>query len=41
MGGGALGLAPVQGNARIRKWEWVGWGAEGGGMGALGIAFEK
>ena len=19
--------APVQGNARSRKWEWVGWGA--------------
>jgi hypothetical protein len=19
--------APVQGNARARKWEWVGWGA--------------
>jgi hypothetical protein len=22
--------APVQGNARARKWEWVGWGAMGG-----------
>ena len=22
--------APVQGNARARKWEWVGWGAGGG-----------
>jgi hypothetical protein len=21
--------APVQGNARTRKWEWVGWGAVG------------
>ena len=20
--------APVQGNARARKWKWVGWGAE-------------
>jgi hypothetical protein len=20
--------APEQGNARARKWEWVGWGAE-------------
>jgi hypothetical protein len=26
--------APVQGNARARKWEWVGWGAgQGGGIG--------
>ena len=24
--------APVQGNARVRKWEWVGWG-EGLGEG--------
>jgi hypothetical protein len=23
--------APVQGNARARKWEWVGWGAGLGG----------
>jgi hypothetical protein len=23
--------APIQGNARARKWEWVGWGAGGGG----------
>ena len=22
--------APVQGNARAMKWEWVGWGAGGG-----------
>ena len=22
---------PVQGNARTRKWEWVGWGAARGG----------
>jgi hypothetical protein len=29
-----LGLAPVQGNARARKQEWVGWGArQGGGIG--------
>jgi hypothetical protein len=32
MGGDSLGLEkiicpPVQGNARARKWEWVGWGA--------------
>jgi hypothetical protein len=26
--------APVQGNARARKWEWVGWGAgRGEGIG--------
>ena len=32
---------PVQGNARARKWEWVGWGAGLGRVyGALGIAFE-
>ena len=34
MGGEALGIAksyaPVQGNARAKKWEWVGWGAERG-----------
>ena len=34
MGGKTLGpvgrfYAPVQGNARARSWEWVGWGAEG------------
>jgi hypothetical protein len=23
--------APVQGNARARKWEWVGWGTAWGG----------
>jgi hypothetical protein len=22
--------APIQENARARKWEWVGWGAEWG-----------
>jgi hypothetical protein len=34
--------APVQGNARARKQEWVGWGVGNGeGIGgALGIAFE-
>jgi hypothetical protein len=33
--------APVQGNARARKQEWMGWGAgRGKGMGDLGIAFE-
>jgi hypothetical protein len=26
--------APVQGNARARKWEWVGWGA-GRGWGGV------
>ena len=41
MGGEALGLAkiicPVQGNARARKQEWVGWGAGSGeGMGDFG-----
>jgi hypothetical protein len=25
--------APVQGNARAKKWEWVGRGVGGGGMG--------
>ena len=26
--------APVEGNARVRKWEWVGWGAvQGKGVG--------
>jgi hypothetical protein len=34
MGGEALGLekiiCPIQGNARARKQEWVGWGAERG-----------
>jgi hypothetical protein len=29
--------APVQGNARARKQEWVGWGAgQGEGIGGLG-----
>jgi hypothetical protein len=35
--------APIQGNARARKGEWVGWGAgQGRGRvyGTLGIAFE-
>jgi hypothetical protein len=32
--------APVQGNARARKWEWVGWGAEGWevGLGIVGLS---
>jgi hypothetical protein len=34
MGGEALVLrrlyAPVQGNGRSRKWEWVSWGARRG-----------
>jgi hypothetical protein len=33
--------APVQGNARAKKREWVGRGAGGGeGIGTFGIAFE-
>jgi hypothetical protein len=29
--------APVQGNARVRKQEWVGWGAgHGEGIGGFG-----
>jgi hypothetical protein len=36
MGGEVLGLgkkyAPVQGNARAKKWEWVGWGARSGSV---------
>ena len=29
--------APVQGNARARKWEWVGWEEEWGeGIGGFG-----
>jgi hypothetical protein len=29
--------APVQGNARARKWEWVGWGAgQEEGIGGFG-----
>ena len=40
-----LGLAniicPVQGNARAKKWEWVGREAGGGeGIGTFSIAFE-
>jgi hypothetical protein len=27
--------APVQGNARARKWEWVGWGA------GLGVGYRE
>jgi hypothetical protein len=41
LGGKALGLGkiicPVQGNARARKWVWVGWGAmQGEGIGDFG-----
>ena len=33
--------APVQGNARARKQEWVGWGARWvEGIGGFGIEFE-
>jgi hypothetical protein len=33
--------APVQGNAKARKQEWVGWGAGWGRVyGTFGIAFE-
>ena len=33
--------APVQGNARARKQEWMGWRAgREEGIGGLGIAFE-
>jgi hypothetical protein len=32
--------APVQGNARAKKWEWVGSGVGGEGMGNFGIALE-
>jgi hypothetical protein len=32
--------APVQRNARARKWKWVGWEAGVGVKGTLGIAFE-
>ena len=36
-----LGLASVQGNARAKKWEWVGRGVGGGRVwGAFGIALE-
>jgi hypothetical protein len=27
--------APVQGNARAKKWDWVGWGVAGKGMGVF------
>jgi hypothetical protein len=27
--------APLQGNARARKWEWVGWRAGQGGAGRV------
>jgi hypothetical protein len=32
--------APVQGNARAKKWEWVGRGVGGGWWEAFGIALE-
>ena len=32
--------APVQGNTRARKEEWVGWGAGGRVWGTFGIAVE-
>jgi hypothetical protein len=33
--------APVQGNTRAKKWEWVGRGAvQGEGIGVFGVAFE-
>jgi hypothetical protein len=32
--------APVQGNARAKKWEWVGRGVGGRVWGTFGIAFE-
>ena len=34
-----IGLAPVLGNARARKWEWVGRGVRGV-WGTFGIALE-
>jgi hypothetical protein len=41
MGGEVLGLlkilCPSIGNARARKYEWVGWGA-GGGLGYRGFS---
>jgi hypothetical protein len=33
--------APVQGNARAKKWEWVGRGVGGRVWGTFGIALEK
>jgi hypothetical protein len=32
--------APEQGNARAKKWEWVGRGVGGWVWGAFGIALE-
>jgi hypothetical protein len=32
--------APVQGNARATKWEWVGREVGGEGMGTFGLALE-
>jgi hypothetical protein len=32
--------APVQGNARAKKWEWVGRGVGGKVWGTFGIALE-
>jgi hypothetical protein len=32
--------APVQGNARAKKWESVGWGVGGRVWGTFGIALE-
>jgi hypothetical protein len=32
--------ASVQGNARAKKWEWVGRGVCGGVWGTFGIALE-
>jgi hypothetical protein len=32
--------APVQGNARAKKWEWVDRGVEGRAWGTFRIAFE-
>jgi UDP-N-acetylenolpyruvoylglucosamine reductase len=32
--------APVQGNARAKKWEWVGRGVAGRVWGTFGIALE-
>jgi hypothetical protein len=35
-----IGLASVQGNARAKKWEWVGRGVVGRVWGTFGIALE-
>jgi hypothetical protein len=35
-----IGLASVQGNARAKKWEWVGRGVGGTVWGSFGIALE-